>query len=122
MTDNHTQTTGSDGRPEAFPVLPLRDIVVFPYMIVPLFVGREKSIQALDEVMRTDKQILLVAQKNAGDDEAHPMDEDFIQALCLGMPNCAGMGIGVDRLVMLLTNTQSIRDAVMFPTMRPVKD
>ncbi len=63
-----------------------------------------------------------LAQKNAGDDEAHPMDEDFIEALSLGMPNCAGMGIGVDRLVMLLTNTQSIRDVVMFPTMRPVKE
>mgnify|MGYP000122276877 CR=1 FL=1 len=63
-----------------------------------------------------------LAQKNAGDDEAHPMDEDFIEALSLGMPNCAGMGIGVDRLVMLLTNTQSIRDVVMFPTMRPIKD
>ncbi|ODR94295.1 DNA-binding protein [Methyloceanibacter marginalis] len=50
-------------------MLPLRDIVVFPYMIVPLFVGREKSIAALEEVMRTDKQILLVAQKNASDDE-----------------------------------------------------
>jgi ATP-dependent Lon protease len=55
--------------PERFPVLPLRDIVVFPYMIVPLFVGREKSINALEEVMRTDKLILLVAQKNASDDE-----------------------------------------------------
>ena len=54
---------------EAFPVLPLRDIVVFPYMIVPLFVGREKSIAALEEVMRSDKQILLAAQKNAGDDD-----------------------------------------------------
>ena len=54
---------------ELFPVLPLRDIVVFPYMIVPLFVGREKSIAALEEVMRTDRQILLVAQKNAGDDD-----------------------------------------------------
>ncbi len=52
-----------------FPVLPLRDIVVFPHMIVPLFVGREKSIAALEEVMKHDKQILLVAQKNAAQDE-----------------------------------------------------
>ena len=52
-----------------FPVLPLRDIVVFPHMIVPLFVGREKSIRALEEVMRDDKQILLVAQKSAGQDD-----------------------------------------------------
>ena len=51
------------------PVLPLRDIVVFPHMIVPLFVGREKSISALEEVMKDDKQILLVAQKNAGQDD-----------------------------------------------------
>jgi ATP-dependent Lon protease len=60
------------GGKEAFPVLPLRDIVVFPYMIVPLFVGREKSINALEEVMRADKQILLAAQKNAGDDDPAP--------------------------------------------------
>jgi ATP-dependent Lon protease len=52
-----------------YPVLPLRDIVVFPYMIVPLFVGRDKSINALEEVMRADKHILLAAQKNAGDDD-----------------------------------------------------
>jgi ATP-dependent Lon protease len=58
-----------------FPVLPLRDIVVFPHMIVPLFVGREKSIRALEEVMREDKQILLVAQKNAGQDD--PGTEDI---------------------------------------------
>jgi ATP-dependent Lon protease len=57
------------GGKEIYPVLPLRDIVVFPYMIVPLFVGREKSINALEEVMRSDKQILLAAQKNAGDDD-----------------------------------------------------
>ncbi|MDH3740588.1 MAG: endopeptidase La [Hyphomicrobiales bacterium] len=52
-----------------FPVLPLRDIVVFPHMIVPLFVGREKSIKALEEVMREDKRILLAAQRDAADDD-----------------------------------------------------
>ena len=63
------KTKEKAGAKEMFPVLPLRDIVVFPYMIVPLFVGREKSIAALEEVMRADKQILLAAQKNAGDDD-----------------------------------------------------
>ena len=51
------------------PVLPLRDIVVFPHMIVPLFVGREKSVRALEEVMNDEKQILLLTQKNAADDD-----------------------------------------------------
>jgi len=54
---------------ELMPVLPLRDIVVFPHMIVPLFVGREKSVRALEAVMKDDKQILLVAQKNASNDD-----------------------------------------------------
>ena len=54
---------------EVLPVLPLRDIVVFPHMIVPLFVGREKSVRALEAVMKDDKQILLVAQKNATQDD-----------------------------------------------------
>jgi len=57
------------GVSQAFPVLPLRDIVVFPHMIVPLFVGREKSIRALEEVMRNDTYILLATQMNASDDE-----------------------------------------------------
>jgi ATP-dependent Lon protease len=56
------------------PVLPLRDIVVFPGMIVPLFVGREKSVKALEEVMKDDKQILLIAQKNATQDDPGPDD------------------------------------------------
>ncbi len=60
---------------EAYPVLPLRDIVVFPHMIVPLFVGREKSVRALEDVMRDDKQILLVAQKNAAQDD--PTTDDI---------------------------------------------
>jgi ATP-dependent Lon protease len=54
------------------PVLPLRDIVVFPHMVVPLFVGREKSVRALEEVMQGDKQILLATQKNSSDDEPNP--------------------------------------------------
>lgn len=54
---------------DLYPVLPLRDIVVFPHMIVPLFVGREKSVRALEDVMKDDRQILLVAQKNAAQDD-----------------------------------------------------
>ncbi len=57
-----------------FPVLPLRDIVVFPHMIVPLFVGREKSVRALEDVMQDDKKILLVTQKDAGQDDPSPED------------------------------------------------
>jgi len=61
-------------RTQLYPVLPLRDIVVFPHMIVPLFVGREKSVRALEDVMKDDKQILLVAQKNAGQDNPEAGD------------------------------------------------
>ena len=57
-----------------YPVLPLRDIVVFPHMIVPLFVGREKSVRALEDVMKDDKQILLVTQKNAAQDDPTSAD------------------------------------------------
>ena len=64
-----SKTATPAGSNETIPVLPLRDIVVFPHMIVPLFVGREKSIKALEEVMREDKRILLVAQKNPADDD-----------------------------------------------------
>lgn len=66
MTD--TQSTGS----VTLPVLPLRDIVVFPHMVVPLFVGREKSVKALDEIMKGEKQILLATQKNSVDDDPSP--------------------------------------------------
>ena len=55
-----------------YPVLPLRDIVVFPHMIVPLFVGREKSVRALEEVMRNDKEIVLATQRNSTDDDPAP--------------------------------------------------
>ena len=58
-----------------YPVLPLRDIVVFPHMIVPLFVGRDKSVNALEDVMMDDKKVLLLAQKNPADDD--PKIEDI---------------------------------------------
>jgi ATP-dependent Lon protease len=61
-------------RGSLYPVLPLRDIVVFPHMIVPLFVGREKSVRALEDVMKDDKQILLVTQKNAAQDDPSTAD------------------------------------------------
>ena len=58
----------------AFPLLPLRDVVVFPHMVIPLFVGRPKSIKALEVAMEAGKHILLVAQKSAADDEPSPDD------------------------------------------------
>ena len=69
-----TDDGSSDKAPTLYPVLPLRDIVVFPHMIVPLFVGREKSVRALEDVMQDNKQILLVAQKDAADDDPSPED------------------------------------------------
>jgi ATP-dependent Lon protease len=69
MTEPTPEARRAAAEPEAMPVLPLRDIVVFPHMIVPLFVGREKSVRALEAVMRDDKQILLVAQKSAAQDD-----------------------------------------------------
>ena len=69
MTIAKSRPPLAPGETRAYPVLPLRDIVVFPHMIVPLFVGREKSIKALEEVMRSDTFILLATQKNAADDD-----------------------------------------------------
>ncbi|MEA2952507.1 MAG: ATP-dependent Lon protease [Alphaproteobacteria bacterium] len=69
MTTGKPRPSLTPGETRAYPVLPLRDIVVFPHMIVPLFVGREKSIRALEEVMRSDTYILLATQKNASDDD-----------------------------------------------------
>src|SRR5213082_1583919 len=72
MTTSKSRPPLIPGETRAYPVLPLRDIVVFPHMIVPLFVGREKSIKALEEVMRSDTFILLATQKNASDDDPAP--------------------------------------------------
>ncbi|MGB5611801.1 MAG: endopeptidase La [Sedimenticolaceae bacterium] len=74
MGQEDTAVIVRDEQPGAVPVLPLRDVVVYPHMVIPLFVGREKSIKALDAAMADNKQILLVAQKSAEVDEPQPAD------------------------------------------------
>jgi len=73
----------------------------------------------LDQLERFEGQM---AAKDCGDDEAHEMDSDFVEALSYGMAPTAGQGIGIDRLVMLLTNEHSIRDVLLFPAMKPINN
>ncbi|MDD3323733.1 MAG: lysine--tRNA ligase [Sulfurospirillaceae bacterium] len=73
----------------------------------------------IDQYNRFAKQI---EAKDAGDDEAHEMDEDYVQALGYGLPPTAGQGLGIDRLTMLLTNEESIKDVILFPAMKPINE
>jgi len=85
------------------------------------FLGKEVC-NAYSELNDPEVQrALLEAQgkkREAGDEEAHPLDEEFIEAICQGMPPAAGIGIGLDRLAMLFTNAPSIRDVLFFPIMK----
>src|SRR5512137_1207767 len=77
------QNYNNQNKMNVIPLLPLRDVVVFPHMIVPLFVGREKSIAALESAMKTEKGIFMVAQKSAQKDE--PAENDIYKVGCIGV-------------------------------------
>jgi lysyl-tRNA synthetase class 2 len=74
-----------------------------------------------DPADQRERFLQQVREREKGDEEAQMMDEDYIRALSYGMPPTAGEGIGIDRLTMILTNSPSIRDVILFPLMKPEK-
>ena len=91
-----------------------------------LYIGGMEVANAFTELNDPEEQRLRfesqLAARGSEDDEVHSMDDDYIRALTYGLPPTAGEGIGIDRLVMLLTDSPSIRDVIFFPLMRPKRD
>ncbi|MCD6319535.1 MAG: lysine--tRNA ligase, partial [Candidatus Desulfofervidaceae bacterium] len=91
-----------------------------------LFIAGKEVANGFSELNDPDDQkrrfLAQMSQRDAGDEEAHRIDEDYITALEYGMPPAAGEGIGIDRLVMILTDAACIRDVILFPHLRPEKE